>query len=94
MSKLFDNPLPFVTEESEKSKNKTYKYLSRGLGFLFNNDQRNIVYFAVGLGVPAVLISFVGLYATAWGHPVLIAFSIFITLFVVWVVYSLIKLLK
>lgn len=94
MSRLLEKPLPFVTEDSENSSDKTYKYLSRGMGFLFSNDQRNVLWFALGLGIPGIIAAFVGLFITSWGHPVLIIFDILIALFVFWVFYNVTKLLK
>lgn len=84
---VFDKPLPFVTEASENSDDKTYKYLSRGMGKVFGNDQRNVVYFALGLGIPGIFLAFVGLFMTGWGHPILMVFDFLLFVFVCWVVW-------
>lgn len=91
---VFNKPLPFVTEQTEKSDSKTLKYLSRGLGSVFGNDQRNVVWFALGLGIPAILLAFTGLILTSIGHPILMFFDFLLVLFVCWVFWAMYDLYK
>lgn len=91
---IFNKQIPFVTEQSENSNNKIYKYLTRGMGITFGNDQRNVVLFAFALGIPGIILAFTGLIMTSWGHPILMLFDLLLTAFIGWVFWSMFNMYK
>lgn len=85
---LFRKSIPIITKYSESSDDLVYKYLSRGLGTLFGNDQRNLIYFALVISIPGLLCGFIGLLMTSLGHPILMIFNCLLLLFIAWVFWS------
>lgn len=81
---ILNNPIPFG--EYNNFVGKIFKKL-------FGNDQRNVLFFAIGLGFPAILISFFGMWITAVNIPLKI-FSSIMTIFIIWVIYEVNKILK
>ena len=67
---------------------------SRILSHLFFDDQRNIVFFAISLAIPAIILCIYLMIILTCRNPKLLIFNIPFGIFLIWAIYKIYKMLS